>query len=194
MKRAVDLIGAALGLGVLSPILLGVALAIKLSSPGPVFYRATRVGRGGTPFRLYKFRSMVVDADRRGPAITAGGDPRVTPIGRWLRRTKVDELPQLLNVLAGEMSLVGPRPEDPRYVALYDDDQRRILTVRPGITSAASLAYRHEEALLSGPDWERTYRTTIMPQKLAIDLAYVEKQSLWEDFRIILFTIVAMAK
>lgn len=194
MKRAVDLICAALGLVVLSPILLGVALAIKLSSPGPVFYRATRVGRGGTPFRLYKFRSMVVDADRRGPAITAGGDPRVTPIGRWLRRTKVDELPQLLNVLAGEMSLVGPRPEDPRYVALYDDDQRRILTVRPGITSAASLAYRHEEALLSGPDWERTYRTTIMPQKLAIDLAYVEKQSLWEDFRIILFTIVAMAK
>ncbi len=194
MKRAVDLICAALGLVVLSPILLGVALAIKLSSPGPVFYRATRVGRGGTPFRLYKFRSMVVDADRRGPAITAGGDPRVTPIGRWLRRTKVDELPQLLNVLAGEMSLVGPRPEDPRYVALYDDDQRRILTVRPGITSAASLAYRHEEALLSGPDWEQTYRTTIMPQKLAIDLAYVEKQSLWEDFRIILFTIVAMAK
>lgn len=191
-QRLFDIIAAGAGLLLLSPLLLVVALWVKLDSPGPVFYRALRVGRGGTPFRLFKFRSMVVDADRRGPGITTADDARVTNSGRWLRRTKVDELPQLLNVLRGEMSLVGPRPEDPRYVALYTPEQRRVLDYRPGITSAASLAYRHEEQLLSGPDWEQVYREQVLPAKLAIDLAYLEQRSLPTDIRLILRTLAAM--
>ena len=126
-----------------------------------------------SPFRLYKFRRMVSDADKQGPGITATGDSRITRVGRFLRRTKIDELPQLINVLSGDMSLVGPRPEDPRYVTLYTPEQRRVLAVRPGITSAASLAYRHEEQLLAGADWETVYREEVLPAKLAIDLEYL---------------------
>ncbi|NJO84250.1 MAG: sugar transferase [Blastochloris sp.] len=172
-KQALDRVFAAFGLLCLSPLLAVIALRVKRSDGGPILYRARRVGQYGRPFALFKFRSMYVDADRRGPGITTQGDPRVTPIGRWLRRTKADELPQLFNVLIGDMHLVGPRPEDPRYVALYTPEQRRVLDVRPGITSAASLAYRHEEELLSGDDWETTYRTEVMPAKLAIDLEYL---------------------
>lgn len=193
-QRLFDIVAAGAGLLLLSPLLLIVALWVRLDSPGPVFYRALRVGRGGTPFRLFKFRSMVVDADRRGPGITTAGDARVTNSGRWLRRTKVDELPQLLNVLRGEMSLVGPRPEDPRYVALYTLEQRQILAYRPGVTSAASLAYRHEEALLTGPDWETIYLQEIMPAKLAVDLAYMAQRSLYTDLQLILRTVMSMAK
>ncbi len=170
-------LAAAVGLLLLSPLFCLIALWIKLTSPGPVFYRARRVGKHGVLFSLYKFRSMVVNADRRGPGITAAGDARITPAGRFLRRARLDELPQLLNVLKGEMSLVlpapgpqaqvsaacpersrrveglvGPWPEDPRYVAHYMPEQRQVLAVRPGITSAASLAYRHEEQVLSGVD------------------------------------------
>lgn len=191
-RRALDLVASLAGLAVLSPLFVLVALWIKLDSPGPVFYRAVRIGQGGLPFRLYKFRSMVAHADRQGPAITATGDARVTRVGRLLRRAKLDELPQLINVLWGEMSLVGPRPEDPRYVALYGPEQRRVLATRPGITSAASLAYRHEEQLLSGEDWESIYQTKVLPDKLAIDLAYLEQRTLGSDLKLILRTIATV--
>ncbi len=193
-RRAIDLFGAGLGIVLLSPLWALVAVTIKLDSPGPVFYRARRVGKDGKLFRLYKFRTMVTDADKYGPAITAAGDPRITRVGRLLRRTKIDELPQLLNVLKGEMSLVGPRPEDPRYVALYTEEQREILRVRPGITSAASLTYRHEELLLQGEDWERVYQTEIMPAKLAIDLEYLRHRTLWSDLVLIAKTILSMLR
>jgi lipopolysaccharide/colanic/teichoic acid biosynthesis glycosyltransferase len=137
---------------------------------------------------------MVVNADRQGPGITSASDQRVTRMGRFLRRTKLDELPQLLNVLRGDMNFVGPRPEDPRYVALYTAEQQQILAVRPGITSAASLAFCHEEQLLTGHDWETIYRTQVMPDKLAIDLAYLQQRTLFSDLRLITRTITAMAR
>lgn len=192
IRRLFDITASAAGLAVLSPLFLLVGLWIKLDSPGPVFYRATRVGRNGAPFRLYKFRSMAAGADRQGPGITATGDARVTRVGRLLRRSKLDELPQLINVLQGEMSLVGPRPEDPRYVALYTPEQRRVLAVRPGITSAASLAYRHEEQLLAGADWETLYREQVLPAKLAIDLDYLDRRTLWSDLALIVRTVASM--
>jgi lipopolysaccharide/colanic/teichoic acid biosynthesis glycosyltransferase len=169
-----------------------IALLIVLDSPGPVFYRAQRIGKSGRIFHLLKFRSMVVNADRQGPGITSAGDRRITRMGHFLRRTKLDELPQLLNVLRGDMNFVGPRPEDPRYVALYTAEQQQILAVRPGITSAASLAFRHEEQLLTGHDWETVYRTQVMPSKLAIDLAYLGKRTLLSDLGLIVRTIIAM--
>jgi lipopolysaccharide/colanic/teichoic acid biosynthesis glycosyltransferase len=191
-KRAMDIISSALGLIVLSPVLLVIAAAIKLHDGGSVFYRASRVGRYGAEFKLYKFRSMVANADKLGPAVTGAADKRITPIGRFLRKTKLDELPQLINVLTGDMSLVGPRPESPKYVAYYTDEQRHVLDVRPGITSPASVAYRHEEAMLRGDDWEQFYIDEVMPAKLAIDLAYVEKASILQDFRIIWKTFRAL--
>lgn len=192
LKRLFDVVASVAGLVLLSPFLLALALAVKLGSPGPIFYRANRVGRYGTPFKLLKFRSMVIDADRIGPAVTGAADPRITWVGRFLRRTKLDELPQLINVLRGEMSVVGPRPEDPRYVALYTDEQREVLNVRPGITSPASVAYRNEEAMLVGDDWEKHYVEQIMPAKLAVDLEYARNASLWRDVRVILGTFRAL--
>ncbi|MBO9308766.1 MAG: sugar transferase [Chloroflexi bacterium] len=192
VKRLFDVLVSATALVLLLPLFLGVAIAIKLSSPGPVFYRAVRVGRHGVPFKLYKFRSMVVDADKIGAGITTAHDPRITPIGRFLRRTKLDELPQLINVLRGEMSLVGLRPEDPRYVALYTEAQRRVLRVRPGMTSPASVRYRDEQALLSGPDWETRYIQQIMPDKLAIDLQYIERATLLSDLGVLWQTFLAL--
>lgn len=194
VRRWLDAAIAALGLVFLSPLLVALALWIKFDSSGPVFYRARRVGKDGREFHLYKFRSMVVDADKRGPGITVAGDQRITASGRFLRRTKLDELPQLINVLRGEMSLVGPRPEDPRYVALYTPEQRRILMVRPGITSAASLSYRHEEQMLAGPDWESTYRNEVMPAKLAIDLEYLSRRTWLSDLRLVLRTVYTMLR
>jgi lipopolysaccharide/colanic/teichoic acid biosynthesis glycosyltransferase len=178
-----------IGLTLLSPTFLLVAALIKLDSPGPVFYHARRVGKDGRPFRLYKFRTMVADAARRGPSITTAGDRRITRVGRLLRRTKIDELPQLINVLKGEMSLVGPRPEDPRYVALYTPEQRRVLGVRPGITSPAAIRYRHEERLLNGPDWEQIYVQQVMVHKLQIELDYLARRTVWSDLGIILGTV-----
>lgn len=192
MMRLIDVLAAAAGLLILSPLLLALALWVKLSSPGPIFYRARRVGRGGQPFHLYKFRTMVADADRRGPGITTAGDSRITPVGRFLRRTKLDELPQLLNVLKGEMSLVGPRPEDPRYVALYNAEQQRVLQVRPGITSPASLQYRNESELLRGRDWETVYTQEILPHKLALELDYLQKRSVWRDLGLIGQTVLSL--
>jgi lipopolysaccharide/colanic/teichoic acid biosynthesis glycosyltransferase len=178
-------LAAGAGLLLLSPVFAVIAVLIRLSSPGPVFFRGERTGRHGHPFRIIKFRTMREDAAAVGAGITAANDPRVTGVGRLLRRTKLDELPQLINVLRGEMSLVGPRPEDPRYVALYTAEQRRVLRVRPGITSPASFQFRDEEALLSGADWERKYREEVMPQKLRIDLAYVENAGFWTDLALI---------
>jgi lipopolysaccharide/colanic/teichoic acid biosynthesis glycosyltransferase len=192
--RFIDLLVSTVGFALVSPLFVVLAVLIRLTSPGPVFHRTPRVGKDGEIFRLFKFRSMVADAAKLGPAITASGDWRITPVGRLLRRTKVDELPQLFNVVKGEMSLVGPRPEDPRYLAFYTPDQLRILRVLPGITSAASLSYRHEERMLTGPDWETAYCTAVLPAKLAIDLEYLAKRTLWSDLKLILHTVACMLK
>lgn len=189
MPRPVEALLAAAGLFVLSPVLLLVALAIKLYDGGTVFYRAQRVGKDGKLFTLLKFRTMVENADRIGAAITTSGDGRITPFGRFLRRYKLDELPQLVNVLKGEMSLVGARPEDPRFVALYDDVQRQVLAFRPGITSPASLEYRDESSLLQGESWHQTYVNVILPRKLAMDLSYLQRRTLSGDIKIILRTL-----
>ena len=194
MKRGFDVSASLLGLVILSPLLALVTILVKRSSPGPIIHRARRVGLHGRFFTLYKFRSMVVNADRAGAGITARDDARITPLGRVLRNTKLDELPQLINVLKGDMSLVGPRPEDPRYVALYTTDQRRVLSVRPGLTSWASINYRHEEQLLSADRADDIYRTQVMPQKLALDLAYLDRQSLRLDLAILFQTLRAVLK
>jgi lipopolysaccharide/colanic/teichoic acid biosynthesis glycosyltransferase len=191
-KRLFDIAVSSIALVVLSPVFLMIALVMKLTSPGPLLYRATRIGQNGKRFKLYKFRSMVVDADKMGPGITASADARVTPIGRILRKTKLDELPQLINVLRGEMSIVGPRPEDPRYVEKYTAEQAHVLDVKPGITSPASVKYRDEEAILNGRDWETKYLTEVMPAKLEIDLDYVKNPSVVRDLRIILRTVQAV--
>ena len=192
--RLLDFVLSLIGLLILSPLLLLVALLVKLDSRGPVFYRARRIGRDGQTFHLYKFRSMVLEADRQGPGITVAGDSRVTRIGRLLRQYKIDELPQLLNVVKGEMSLVGPRPEDPQYVALYTAEQSKILMVKPGITGVAALTYRHEEEILQGPDWEQTYIHRVMPDKLALELAYQRRRTLWSDLGIIFKTFQAIVR
>jgi len=189
-KRAFDLFWSILGLVVLAPLLVLAAALVKLEDRGPVFFRQVRTGRGGLPFRIWKFRTMVVDAERQGRAITVGRDPRITRIGAWLRDTKLDELPQLLNVVAGDMSLVGPRPEVPRYVELYSDAQRAILALRPGITDLASIKYRHESELLAtaeNPD--ETYVRVLLPDKLRINLAYAARADVWSDFLVILATL-----
>jgi len=188
-QRAFDLLFTIPGLIVLSPALLVLAAGVKINDGGPVFYRGTRMGMGGRPFGLLKFRTMVVNADRIGSPITSAGDPRVTPIGRFLRRHKLDELPQLLNVVAGDMSLVGPRPEDPRFTAQYTDEEKRVLEFRPGITSPASLHFRNEEALLTGPDWERRYFEEVLPKKLRMELGYFPGRTIRKDAVIILKTL-----
>jgi lipopolysaccharide/colanic/teichoic acid biosynthesis glycosyltransferase len=186
-KRLFDVIVAVLGLLLLSPLLVGIALWIKLDSTGPVFFRQERVGRGGALFRIHKFRSMRADAPHAGPQLTVGADPRITRAGQVLRRTKLDELPQLIDVLAGSMSLVGPRPEVPRYVALYPAALRdKVLSVRPGITDPASIEYRDESALLArAADPERVYIEQVMPAKLRCAASYVDRMSLANDVRLI---------
>jgi lipopolysaccharide/colanic/teichoic acid biosynthesis glycosyltransferase len=186
-KRIFDLVFSALALLLLAPVFALIALAIRWDTPGPVFFRQDRVGRGGRPFRIRKFRTMVVDAPALGPAITIGQDPRITRVGAWLRRTKLDELPQLMDVLQGHMSLVGPRPEVPQYVALYPPELReRVLAVRPGITDPVSLKLADEARVLAASaDPERTYREELLPAKLREAVAYAEQASLWSDLRII---------
>lgn len=193
-KRIFDLLFSALGLLLLSPLYGAIAVLIKLDSRGPVFYRGNRVGQGGRPFRICKFRSMVSDADKQGPGITTATDSRTTRVGRILRRTKLDEFPQLINVFLGDMSFVGPRPEDPHYVAYYSEEQRQILLVRPGITSRASIEFRNEQELLSGDDWEKQYLLEVMPRKLAADLAYMKEQSLCRDILLIFATLGTVIK
>jgi len=190
--RALDLVLCVLALPTLLPLILLFGLAIKLTSPGPVFYHARRVGQHGKIFFLLKFRSMYLNADRMGPGITVQNDPRVTSIGRLLRRAKLDELPQIFNVLWGDMSIVGPRPEDPRYVEHYKPVERQLLSVRPGITSVASLYYSAEETLLHGEDWERAYLEQILPHKLALDAAYVQEYSVRSYLAIIFASVVKL--
>jgi lipopolysaccharide/colanic/teichoic acid biosynthesis glycosyltransferase len=193
-KRAIDLLIAAAGLLLLAPLLLVVGLAIKLDSPGPVFFRQERVGKNGRPFRIFKFRTMREQPADPPVQITVGADPRITRVGAFLRRTKLDELAQLIDVLRGTMSLVGPRPEVPRYVALYPADLRaKVLSVRPGITDPASLAYRDENSLLArAADPEREYVEVVMPAKLRCAAAYVDNMSLGADLRLMVATLKAV--
>jgi lipopolysaccharide/colanic/teichoic acid biosynthesis glycosyltransferase len=173
------------------PVMCAVAVLVRVSSRGPVLFRQRRVGRDGVAFWLLKFRTMQVGTD--GPSVTAGGDARVTHIGRFLRQWKLDELPQLLNVLRGDMALVGPRPEVPEYVRHYSDEQRRVLSVRPGITGVSQLRFRHEESLLAGrADAEVYYLATIMPAKLELDLGYVSHRSLTGDLGLLAQTLAAI--
>ncbi len=193
-KRLFDITLSLLALVLLCPLLLAVALWVRLDSQGPVLFRPQRVGRGGRLFGILKSRTMQVNAEAAGLQITVGQDPRITSAGRWLRRSKLDELPQLLNVLRGEMSMVGPRPEVPRYVALYPADQRAtVLSVRPGITDLASLAFRDESTLLArSADPERTYVEEILPIKLRHACDYVVRRSLWLDLRILALTALVL--
>ena len=188
-KRALDILAATAGLILLSPVFGLVACCIKLTSRGPVLFRQVRIGKDGRPFRILKFRSMM-QSSIGDLKITVAGDSRVTRVGKFLRRHKVDELPQLWNVIRGQMSLVGPRPEVPVYIEEYTREQRMVLSVRPGITDSASLAYRHEEEILANQGSpEQFYRTQILPDKLARNKAYLEKITLRNDIRIILKTI-----
>jgi len=193
-KRPFDVVAALIGLLLFGLPMLLVALWIRLDSPGPVFFRQERVGRHGKLFRIHKFRTMTVDAEQRGPQLTVGADARVTRVGRVLRANRLDELPQFLDVLAGDMSLVGPRPDVPRYVERWPADLReRVLAVRPGITDPASLTFRDEATLLAqAADPEREYMDVILPRKLALSARYVDEASLRTDLRLILQTLATM--
>jgi lipopolysaccharide/colanic/teichoic acid biosynthesis glycosyltransferase len=193
IKRALDVALAALGLAVLGPGLAAVALAVKASSPGPVLFRQVRVGRSGRPFRICKFRSMRVGEG--GALVTASGDPRVTRVGRFLRRWKIDEIPQLWNVVAGDMSLVGPRPEVPRFVERFAGDYARILAVRPGITDYAAVEYRDEESLLAAAaDRDAAYVELVLPAKIALYHRYLDEMSLKTDLALIFRTLAAVLR
>lgn len=194
LKRAFDLIVSGITVVLIAPILLAIGLAIKLDSRGPAFFRQERVGRFGRTFRIHKFRSMTVDASVRGPQLTVGDDARVTRVGGFLRRHKLDELPQLIDVLVGDMSIVGPRPEVPRYVALYSpEDRDLILSVRPGITDRASIEFKDESHILGEAlEPEVAYRTDVLPRKLAYCRDYVRGRSFGGDLAIIFATLRAL--
>lgn len=189
MKRLFDIVASGLGLVVLSPLFAILAVWIRIDSKGPVFYHQTRVGKDNKDFMLFKFRSLRPDSDSLGLITVGGRDPRVTRSGYYIRKYKLDELPQLLNVFKGDMSLVGPRPEVRKYVDMYTPEQMRVLSVRPGITSLASIRYRNEnEILAAADDPDRCYIEQIMPDKLAIDLEYVNRASLLNDIKLIFST------
>ncbi|MGB7328715.1 MAG: sugar transferase [Rubripirellula sp.] len=190
MKRCIDLIASAFGLIVFSPVMLIIAVVVLLTDGRPILFCQQRVGKDGLPFTLYKFRSMRTEQDASAPQITQDGDSRITPIGRILRKTKLDELPQLINVLFGKMSMVGPRPEVQRYVGQYDDQQKRVLRLVPGITDPASLKYFNEEDLLaSSENPEEFYVESIMPDKIRINLKYAQHANVISDLGIILKTV-----
>ena len=193
VKRAVDIVVGAVGLVLLSPLFAGIAVLVKMGSPGVAFYRGVRVGRYGKPFHMLKFRTLVVDAEQIGGSSTADDDPRVTRVGKLLRKYKLDELPQLINVLKGDMSLVGPRPEVPHYVQMFTDEEQAILSVRPGITDWATLWNPDEGAVLAGSaDAEKAYMEKIRPTKLRLQLNYVRTQSFWGDIKILAWTVSAI--
>lgn len=193
MKRTFDIFSSLCGLLLISPVLAVIAVWIKLDSRGPVFYRGLRVGRYGRPFRILKFRTMVVDAEKLGASSTKEDDPRITRSGAFLRRFKFDELPQLWNVLVGEMSLVGPRPQVQWAVDLYSNEEKRLLNVRPGITDYASLKFRNEGEILKGADDpDDAYLRLIAPEKIRLGLWYVEHRSLWIDLRILWATVASV--
>jgi lipopolysaccharide/colanic/teichoic acid biosynthesis glycosyltransferase len=190
MKRFVDMVSAALGLLLLSPLLAILALLVRAGSSGPALFRQERMGRSFRPFQILKFRTMVQDAPQRGGPITFGADPRITPLGSLLRKTKLDELPQLINVLKGDMSLVGPRPEVPRYVEMFRADYAEILRVRPGITDLASIQYRDEAAVLgAAANPEEEYVCRVLPEKIRLAKEYVARRSLRLDVTIIFGTL-----
>ena len=189
-KRLFDLAASSAGLVLLSPILIFIAILIILGSPGPVFFRGVRVGLYGRPFKIFKYRTMVLNADKIGGPSTSDDDPRITSIGKKMRKFKLDELPQLINVFNGDMSIVGPRPEVQHYVNMFTEEEKAILSVRPGITDWASIWNPDEGAILAGsPDPEKTYMEKIRPNKLKLQLKYVEERSFWVDMKIILETI-----
>src|ERR1700685_103382 len=189
IKRSFDFVVALAALLVVSPILMILALIIKLGSAGPVFYRGGRIGRHGVAFRIFKFRTMVVDAEKLGGSATAEDDPRITPIGRFIRRHKLDEFPQVLNVLLGDMSFVGPRPEVKKYVDMYSEEEKAILDLRPGITDWASIWNSNEAAVLEGSsDPEKTYEELIRPTKLQLQLFYARNHSVFGDIKILFHT------
>jgi lipopolysaccharide/colanic/teichoic acid biosynthesis glycosyltransferase len=190
-KRILDITLGSLALCLAAPILAAAAIAMRLSGDlGPFFYRARRVGEGAHPFTLLKVRTMAAGSD--GSKVTVAQDPRVTPLGRVLRRYKIDELPQLINVVRGEMSLVGPRPEDPAYVDLSNPLHRRVFSAKPGITGLAQIEYRDEASQLVGPDAERRYREEILPAKLSLDAEYLGRRTTLLDIQIILKTVWAV--
>jgi len=195
LKRLFDIIVSSLGIIILSPFLLLTAVTIKLDSKGPVFFKQTRVGKDEKQFNIYKFRTMVTDAEKQGMQITVGDDPRITKIGRFLRKYKLDEFPQLFNVFIGNMSFVGPRPEVPKYIALYDSKQKSILKVRPGITEEASIKYKDESEILAKSSCpEKTYIEEIMPKKIELNLNYIKNISLLYDISLMLKTIFSINK
>lgn len=189
-KRIFDFVLSLAGLIILSPFFIVISILIRKDGKGSIFFKQKRVGKNSKEFLIYKFRTMVPDAERLGTQITIGKDNRITRVGAFLRKYKLDELPQLINVLVGEMSLVGPRPEVPRYVNMYSEEQRKVLLVRPGITDLASIRYKDENDLLgSVEDPEQFYINTIMPDKLKLNLEYIEKSNIFLDLFIILKTI-----
>lgn len=191
MIRLLDFFFSTLGIIILSPLFIVLGFWIKIDSNGAIFYKQKRVGRYGIDFNMYKFRSMVHDAENKGLLITVGGkDPRVTNSGYFIRKYKLDELPQLINVLKGEMSLVGPRPEVRKYVEMYNEEQKKVLTVKPGITDYASIEYADENIILAkSPDPEKTYIEEIMPRKIIYNMKYINNRTLKEYFKIIYLTI-----
>jgi lipopolysaccharide/colanic/teichoic acid biosynthesis glycosyltransferase len=193
VKRAFDLASALLGLVIVAPVGAVIAALIKLSGPGPVFFLQERIGKDGKPFFIYKFRTMVPGAARLGPGVTGAGDPRITRVGNLLRVTKLDELPNLFNVVRGEMSLVGPRPDLPRFMSALTPEQRKILAFRPGLTGPTQLRYIAEEEMLSPVNIDENYVRNLFADKIASDLDYVANWSLWNDLLLILYTPVALA-
>ena len=193
--RFFDFILSLVGLVVLAPIFIVLAIWIKTDSKGPVFYKQVRVGKNGKDFGLFKFRSMVVDADKKGLITVGGRDPRITRSGYFIRKYKLDELPQLINVLVGDMSLVGPRPEVRKYVELYDDEQNKVLSVKPGITDYASIEYMDENEILGkSTDPEKTYIEEIMPEKIKYNMKYIKNRSLIEYFKMIFLTVLKIIR
>ena len=195
MIRFFDFILSLVGLVVLAPIFIVLAIWIKIDSKGPVFYKQVRVGQNGIDFGLFKFRSMVVDADKKGLITVGGRDPRITRSGYFIRKYKLDELPQLINVLLSDMSLVGPRPEVRKYVELYTDEQQKVLSVKPGITDYASIEYMDENEILGkSNDPEKTYIEEIMPEKIKYNMKYIQNKNVSEYFKIIFLTLLKIVR
>ncbi len=190
MKRLFDIFFSSIGILILLPLFAVVAILIKVDSKGSVFFRQERIGKNFKAFRIYKFRTMTVDVENKGPLITVGGDKRITKIGKFLRKYKIDEIPQLINVLKGEMSFVGPRPEVRKYVDLFKSDYEKLLTIKPGITDPASIKYSREEIALSlSNNWEKDYVERILPEKIMLSSQYVDNRNMLTDLNLILKTI-----
>ena len=195
MKRTFDIIFSILGLIILSPILIITSIIIKLHDGGPIFYEAPRTGMNNVPFKMFKFRSMVMNADKIGAASTTLSDPRITPVGRFMRKYKIDEIPQLFNVITGQMSIVGPRPEIKKFTDIFTAEEKIILSVKPGITDYASIWNSNEGKLLEGSDDpDKTFFEEIRPEKIRLQLKYVREHNFWIDMKIIFLTIIAIFK